>query len=507
MTKPQAGPSLGQFKPDRAGHMGLLVSAGTVLTVLLAAVLLFLLIFSRGARTFWPRDLNLVRHVDGRTFLAEVLDVREDGSVKMRTGNRDLDQERRDFFIFNEAEITLEAQPENAVWVERLEHGPVHAFFKAVRMPNAEGSDGEFSDSESLLVFQAQVAELRSQYAASQTQLGRMANAENDEGIRAAQQESSRIRAELTRYGMHVELPNGHAHEIDGEDVVKVIFPNQLGAQEKVGVWFGQLWSFITAGPRDNNTSGGVWPALIGTSLLVILMSVLVMPFGILAAVYLNEYAKASVWVNLVRIAVNNLAGVPSIVYGVFGLGFLIYGVGGFVDFIFFGEALPKPTIGTHCVLWASVTMALLTLPVVIVATEEGLRACPLPWREGALAMGATRWEMMRKVILPAARPGILTGLILAVSRAAGEVAPLMLTGVVNFAHDLPIDGTAPFVHLNRQFMHLGFHIYSVGFQAPNVEAAEPLVYSTAALLLLLILLLNLTAIRLRFRARKALEQ
>jgi phosphate transport system permease protein len=202
----------------------------------------------------------------------------------------------------------------------------------------------------------------------------------------------------------------------------------------------------------------------------------------------------------LIRIAVNNLAGVPSIVYGVFGLGFFVYFIGGNIDQLFFEAALPAPTFGTPGLVWASLTLALLTVPVVVVSTEEGLTRIPRSIREGSLALGATKAETLFKIVLPIASPSILTGVILAVARAAGEVAPLMLVGVVKLAPTLPLDGNFPYLHLERKFMHLGFHIYDVGFQSPNVEAARPLVYATALLLVLIIIGLNLTAIMLRTR-------
>jgi phosphate transport system permease protein len=205
----------------------------------------------------------------------------------------------------------------------------------------------------------------------------------------------------------------------------------------------------------------------------------------------------------MVRIAVNNLAGVPSIVFGVFGLGFFVYGVGGSIDRFFFADQLPTPTFGTGGILWAALTLALLTVPVVIVAAEEGLAAVPRGVREGSLALGATKFETIVKVVLPAAAPGILTGMILAMARAAGEVAPLMIVGMVKLAPALPVDGTAPFVHLERKFMHLGFHIYDVGFQSPNVEATKPLVFATALLLIAVVTAVNLTAIAIRNRLRR----
>jgi phosphate transport system permease protein len=200
---------------------------------------------------------------------------------------------------------------------------------------------------------------------------------------------------------------------------------------------------------------------------------------------------------------VNNLAGVPSIVFGVFAVGFFIYGMGSTIDSIFFKEALPNPTFGTGGILWASLTLALLTVPVVIVATEEGLAAVPKEIRDGSLALGATKFETTWKIVIPSAMPAILTGLILAIARATGEVAPLMITGVVKLAPSLPIDASWPFLHLDRKFMHLGFHIYDVGFQSPNVDAARPMVFATASLLLLMVVLLNLLAIWLRNRLRR----
>jgi len=228
-----------------------------------------------------------------------------------------------------------------------------------------------------------------------------------------------------------------------------------------------------------------------------------VVPFGVLAALYLREYARQGVLVRAVRVAVNNLAGVPSIVFGMFGLGFFVYGVGGSLDALFFPERLPTPTFGTGGILWASLTLALLTVPVVVVATEEALAAVPRENREGSLALGATKFETLWRVVLPNAMPGILTGLILAMARGAGEVAPLMITGVVKLAPSLPLDWHWPLLHLDRKFMHLGFHIYDVGFQSPNVEAAKPMVYATTLLLVGIVIMLNLAAILIRNRLRR----
>jgi phosphate transport system permease protein len=270
-----------------------------------------------------------------------------------------------------------------------------------------------------------------------------------------------------------------------------------------VQVYGSRLWEFFSSEPRESNTEGGIFPAIFGTVLMVMLMSIVAVPFGVLAALYLREYARQGLFVRIVRIAVNNLAGVPSIVFGLFGLGFFIYFVGGTLDRTFFADRLPTPTFGTGGILWAALTLGLLTVPVVIVASEEALGAVPRSMREASLAAGATKFQTIMRVVLPAAAPGILTGLILAMARGAGEVAPLMITGVVKLAPDMPIDGIAPFLHLDRKFMHLGFHIYDVGFQSPNVEAAKPMVYATAIFLLLIVVALNLTAIVVRNHLRK----
>jgi phosphate transport system permease protein len=271
----------------------------------------------------------------------------------------------------------------------------------------------------------------------------------------------------------------------------------------KIGHYGAKFIEFLTDDPREANTEGGIFPAIFGTIMMVIIMSIIVTPFGVIAAVYLREYAKQGFVTRLIRIAVNNLAGVPSIVYGVFGLGFFVYILGGNIDQLFFPESAPAPVYGTPGLLWASITLALLTLPVVIVSTEEGLSRIPKSIREGSLALGATKLETLWLTVLPMASPAMMTGLILAVARAAGEVAPLMLVGVVKLAPTLPLDGNFPFLHLDRKFMHLGFHIYDVGFQSPNVEAARPLVYATSLLLVVVILGLNLSAILIRNHLRE----
>ncbi len=275
---------------------------------------------------------------------------------------------------------------------------------------------------------------------------------------------------------------------------------------EKVGHFFSELGKFLGESPSRSNIQGGVFPAIVGTVTLVLLMTMLVSPLGVLAAIFLQEYAQRGPITRIVRIAVNNLAGVPSIVYGVFGLGFFVYTIGGSIDAVFYADTLPAPTLGAPGMLWAALTMALLTLPVVIVSTEEGLARVPSVLREGSLALGATRAESLWRVVIPAASPAVLTGLILAIARATGEVAPLLLVGVAKYAPGLPVSGEYPFLHLDRQFMHLGFYIYDLGFQSPHLETAEGLVYATALLLVTIVLLLNLAAVMLRGRLREAFK-
>ncbi len=317
------------------------------------------------------------------------------------------------------------------------------------------------------------------------------------------QDELNKLYSEIKRDSFSAEIQTGQVVDIPFAKVVRAYKPNEMSWLGKVAMYFANVWEFLVDDPREANTEGGVFPAIFGTVIMVMIMAVLVTPLGVVAAVYLREYARQGALTRTIRIAVNNLAGVPSIVYGIFGLGFFVYFLGGNIDQLFFPEALPAPTFGTPGIIWSSLTLAILTLPVVIVATEEGLSRIPRSIREGSLALGATKFETLWLTVIPMSSPAIMTGLILAVARAAGEVAPLMLVGVVKLAPSLPMDGNAPFIHLDRKFMHLGFHIYDVGFQSPNVEAARPLVYATSLLLVLVIVALNLVAIQIRNRLRE----
>jgi phosphate transport system permease protein len=365
-------------------------------------------------------------------------------------------------------------------------------------------------------------------------------------------------------------------------DIVRFTSPNQLSWLGKLNLYIERWIEFLFGSPREAGIEGGFFPALWGTVVMTLIMSIAVMPFGVMAALYMREYAKSGWLLSLIRISINNLAGVPSIVYGVFGLAFFCYTIGGYIDggptkagfaawpsgtwfvafagtavcgttafflaFVgsgspaqqsklrkrvasmsglfwfasliglvalfakspffsgFYEASLPNPTFGKGCLLWASCTLALLTLPVVIVATEEALSSVPNSLREGSYACGAGKWQTLQRIVLPYARPGIITGFILAMARGAGEVAPMMLVGAIPLATDLPLDLEFPFFHGSRSFMHLGFQIYSLGFQSQNSEAAKPMVFTATLLLLTLVTLLNVTAIWLRARLRKRFQ-
>ncbi|MCW3147527.1 phosphate ABC transporter permease PstA [Stutzerimonas stutzeri] len=338
--------------------------------------------------------------------------------------------------------------------------------------------------------------------AAAQAELD-VERAEWDAEYRVLEQELIALQQQFNRDSITVRTVDGREQQISLGKVVRAYRPNAMSTLDKLGFYAGKLWEFVSDEPREANTEGGIFPAIFGTVLMTLIMAVIVTPFGVIAAVYLREYAKQGLLTRIIRIAVNNLAGVPSIVYGVFGLGFFVYVLGGSLDRLFYPEAAPAPVFGTPGLMWASLTLAILTLPVVIVATEEGLARIPRMIREGSLALGATKSETLWKVVLPMASPAMMTGLILAVARAAGEVAPLMLVGVVKLAPNLPLNGNYPYLHLDQKIMHLGFHIYDVGFQSPNVEAARPLVYATAFLLVLVIAVLNLSAVVIRNHLRE----
>jgi phosphate transport system permease protein len=354
----------------------------------------------------------------------------------------------------------------------------------AQRRATLRFGEGSVQARDAIAASQVRIDALQAEFAALQAQV-------ND------------IRARDRQTRIQMQEVGGRVVDVELSQIVRLFPSNDLSFTDKVGIYLSRWWEFVSTEPREANTQGGVLPAIFGTVAMTLLMVVIVAPFGVITALYLREYAKQGRVTSLVRISVNNLAGVPSIVYGVFGLGFFAYTMGGTIDQLFYAENLPNPTFGKGGILWASLTLALLTVPVVIVATEEALAAVPRSMREGSLACGASKWQTIRYVVLPKALPGIMTGMILAMARGAGEVAPLMLVGVVKLAPALPIDGFYPFVHLDRSFMHLGFHIFDVGFQSRNSEAGKPMVYVTTLLLLFLIVAMNATAIIVRNRLKR----
>ena len=543
----------------RRGEPWVWINGGAVAICIIMVVGLLGLIAVRGLSHFWPHTVIDATYdpVAGESYriIGEIANeewvptsrLRESGMqidtdaneiqrVLVKTGNRDITG--MDFRWVLADRIRDIKTPEGILVVERLEWGNYYGFLRAVKENGevvATASGTELTDAHQELFQRLERAnELRDQirdiekgdigsinYRLEQLRLKERAlelegeltpqaqadlaaeRAELDARFKVLQQERNQLMAQLSRDSFVAESMTGVESEIPLSLVVHVFKPNSLNFFGKVGFYVQRFWEFLSAEPREANTEGGIFPAIFGTVMMVILMSVIVTPFGVVAAVYLREYARQGPLTRTIRIAVNNLAGVPSIVYGVFGLGFFVYFVGGSIDEIFYPEAGPAPVFGTPGLLWASITLAILTVPVVIVATEEGLARIPKTVREGSLALGATKFETLWKVILPMSSPAMMTGLILAIARAAGEVAPLMLVGVVKLAPVLPVDGNAPFLHLDRKFMHLGFHIYDVGFQSPNVEAARPLVYATAFLLVAVIAILNLTAVMIRNRLRE----
>ena len=538
------------------------LNAGAVAISILMVVGLLGLLTVRGMAHFWPTDVMQANYAPPVAFgsvtstevLGEKVETESVSSIQIassgipvdesipyyerelvKLGNRDVTG--ADFAWLLSSYISDISYPDNVVVLERREWGNFYGFLAGVKesgesVAESAGDDaalwGEFEqrlssglaihdeiyriekqeigavnyaferlrlNQRGLELDDAFNAEIEAQFAAQREEL--------DAQYALLQQDLVVLNQAIERDSAQFRAANGAEVEVEIADIVRAYRPNQMGFAEKLLTYFAKLGEFLTDEPREANTEGGIFPAIFGTVMMVLLMSVFVTPFGVVAAVYLREYARQGFVTQAIRIAVNNLAGVPSIVYGVFGLGFFIYIIGAEVDQLFYPEALHAPTFGTPGLLWASLTLALLTVPVVIVATEEGLARIPRSVREGSIALGATKFETLWRVVLPMASPAMMTGLILAVARAACEVAPLMLVGVVKLAPSLPLDGNYPYLHLDQKFMHLGFHIYDVGFQSPNIEAARPLVFATALLLVIVIAGLNLAAVALRNRLRE----
>jgi phosphate transport system permease protein len=531
---------------------------------LLMIVFLLGLIAYQGIGVFWPKPLAELEFredrptrfrggsvVAGRMQMERNIDVRDLTPAQREAVDPRERREKQIYFanrdaygtasaIFPVGDIARISYPLDLLYIERMTWGYTIAYPVAVLLANGtrlEAGDPAFDNTFKRIVDAAQdrrrlITRIeRDQIGKINLQLRQLeldiryytglaepgpAEQQALERARARQQvlqaefEPLRDRAAGLRREQQAEqlihrLPTGEERVLPIGEIVHYYYPNRLTLPQKTGQFLYAIYDFLTGYPREANTLGGIFPAIFGTFVMTLLMSVAVTPFGVLAAIYLREYAKQGPMVRSVRIAINNLAGVPSIVFGIFGLGFFVYFMGGNIDRIFFPRALDAntPTFGTPGILWASLTLALMTVPVVIVATEEALAAVSRGVREGALACGASKWQTIQTLVLPASAPGILTGLILAMARGAGEVAPLMLVGVVALAPNLPLDTVFPFLHLERKFMHLGFHIYDLGFQSPDSEAAKPMVFATTLVLITLVVVLNLAAILIRNHLRK----
>lgn len=541
----------------KTGTPWIWLNAGAIALCLVMVIGVLGLIAVQGGSHFWPADLQRVKAVqaDGskKTLLAEHVRTEQVSAITLKDsgvalpdnaesyarhllklGNRDV--YGRDFAWFLDHDLAGWEKPANAIVIERREWGNFYGFplqllqqdkviaegealWPALQEAMARANDlhdditdiekgdiGKINKALEALRLGKRTMELQGATAAEISQYAQQAAEEQaalDAQYAQLQQKLEDLYTQAKRDSLKVVTAEGKELTISLSNIVHAHMPNQMSLLDKSVHYVVSIWNFLSDDPREANTEGGIFPAIFGTITMVILMSIIVTPFGVLAAIYLREYAKQGTMLKIIRISVYNLAGVPSIVYGVFGLGFFVYIMGGNIDALFYPEKLPAPTFGTPGLFWASLTLALLTLPVVIVSTEEGLSRIPSTIRMGSLALGATKSETLWKVVVPLATPAMMTGLILSIARAAGEVAPLMLVGVVKLAPTLPVDGTFPFVHLDQKIMHLGFHVYDVGFQSPNVEASRPLLYATALVLVLLIVVLNMAAIHLRNKLRE----
>ncbi|WP_336917279.1 phosphate ABC transporter permease PstA [Vibrio cholerae] len=535
----------------KSGAPWIWLTGGAVSVSLIAVLGLLLVIGWRGLTYFWPAPLLQWQTPDGKNVVGQLY-ARESVPVShlkemnlplpekvqaaglatrlnIKVANRDL--YGSDFIALLEFETEFKGAPQGWAVIERSRGGQL--FGKPLRFDSTTGEldlplerhlrqallEAEAIRDQMDTMVEQQVRVISSQLEKLRLEKRRkqLNNQLSDEFLQhyvlsksrlekelaQVQTELDALRAPLEKQFLYLVDMQGETVSVPLSEILDFWYPNDMNFAQKLAEWGKQAWRFLSESPRESNSEGGVFPAIFGTVFLVIIMSIIVMPLGVIAAIYLHEYAQEGAFTRMIRVAVINLAGVPSIVYGVFGLGFFVYTIGASVDNLFYAERLPTPTFGTPGLLWSALTLAVLTLPVVIVATEEGLSRIPISVRHGSLALGATQFETIWRIVLPMASPAIITGLILAIARAAGEVAPLMLVGAVKLASSLPVDGEFPFIHLERKFMHLGFHIYDIGFQTNNIEAARPLVYATSFLLVTVIVALNLTAISIRNNLRE----
>lgn len=512
------------FKAQKEG-LPIVSSAALVAIIMLILGGIIVLMLYKGAQHFWPPSLYQVTFKEQgaseqqfRTIYATLLadDFVTTGSeMRWLFNEARLDQFSDQQYLLPEQNIVELSTPESLMDIQLNSGNRLFASLQSV-VYDQQSIDFEQIETKWQQVRgqQRRIRELTvNELAAVHIQLAELdrRNVEADAPARLKllqryqdiNRQITALQQETDRYRVRVSLADDTEHSLALADIEEYRLLNQLTGLQKVGAALDAMWHFVSEKPKRANNVGGVFPALFGTVVMVLMMTVIVTPLGVLAAIYLNEYAPANMFTSLIRIGVNNLAGVPSIVYGVFGLGFFVYQVGGNIDKLFFAEHLPTPTFGTPGIFWAALTMAMLTLPVVIVATEEGLRRVPNTLRQGSFALGATKFETIWRTVIPMASPGIMTGVILAIARGAGEVAPLLLVGAVKFAPSLPVDGEFPYLHLQRQFMHLGVLIYDGAFHSNNIGHGSSMMFASCLLLLLVVLSLNTIAVMVRARLRR----
>ncbi|MEI6305903.1 MAG: phosphate ABC transporter permease PstA, partial [Deltaproteobacteria bacterium] len=446
----------------KTGEPCVLATGAALAVILIMTLTLVGVVMTNGLGYFWPKKQVRIELKDNSVLLGQIT-ARENNPVtgvrrlQVKVANRDL--YGQDFRWIDEKDVVSRNTPADALLLERTEHGNFVGFLKGLSVEGLLTSPvtvtlENLDKARNTIAAKLEAARSTKKemnnlnYRAEQLRQKilklefRKKESNNEEIARltadrekvlgqfnALNERSSALAAELARYTAQFSDASGANKDIPLTDIVRVLSPNSMSFASKIGAYTWRVRELLFDDPRESNTEGGLFPAIFGTVMMVLLMSVFSLPFGVIAAVYMREYAREGLLIRMVRIAVNNLAGVPSIVYGVFGLGFFVYGIGGNLDRFFYPERLPTPTFGTGGILWSSLTLALLTVPVVIVATEESLASIPRGIREGSLALGATKFQTLTRILLPMATPGIMTGLVLSMARAAGEVAPLMIVG------------------------------------------------------------------------------